>query len=186
MNLTQRYCGVPSNISIQWKRYFHEIHFGKNHFTIRCLFSELIPTGTIILFNSYIIHYLTRKCQQFHRTNSYQIRKQQTLTTSWMNIVLILHSILFLSSLFSHLIGHFMYIEAHETWWALLAIVINCSLNFYIYCLSGKAFRNEIRRFIQRWKIQRTYLNNQYPINKRQHYYFNGKNNRPTFQKRSL
>ncbi|CAF1292746.1 unnamed protein product, partial [Adineta steineri] len=50
------------------------------------------------------------------------------------------------------ILGYFMTIEAHETWWVSLAILINCSLNFYIYCLSGKAFRNEIRRFIHRFE----------------------------------
>jgi hypothetical protein len=71
-----------------------------------------------------------------------------------MNIVLLLHSFLFLSSLLSHIVGHFTVTEAHEAWWVLLAVLMNSSLNFYIYCLSGKAFRNEIRRFIQRFKIQ--------------------------------
>jgi hypothetical protein len=44
--------------------------------------------------------------------------------------------------------------EAHEAWWILLAILMNCSINFYIYCLSGKAFRNEIHRFIHRFKTR--------------------------------
>jgi len=72
-----------------------------------------------------------------------------------MNIVLLLHSSLFLASLLSHIVGHFTVTEAHEAWWVLLAVLMNCSLNFYIYCLSGKAFRNEIRRLIQRFKMQR-------------------------------
>jgi hypothetical protein len=66
-----------------------------------------------------------------------------------MNIIVILHSSLFLSSLFAHVAGHFMTIDAHETWWVSLAVLANCSLNFYIYCLSGKTFRHEVRRFIQ-------------------------------------
>jgi hypothetical protein len=77
---------------------------------------------------------------------------QQRRTTSWMNIVLLLHSFLFLASLLAHIVGHFTVIEAHETSWVLLAVLINNSLNFYIYCLSGKAFRNEIHQFIQRFK----------------------------------
>jgi len=84
----------------------------------------------------------------------YEARKEQLQTTSWMNIVLILHSSLFLASILLHIVGHFIVVEAHETSWVLLAILINCSINFYIYCLSGKAFRNEIRRFIQRLKTR--------------------------------
>ncbi|CAF4165217.1 unnamed protein product [Adineta steineri] len=70
-----------------------------------------------------------------------------------MNIVLILHSSLFLASLLLHITGHFTIIEAHESWWIILSILINCSLNFYVYCLSGTAFRNELRRLIQKCKI---------------------------------
>jgi hypothetical protein len=142
-------CNLNTNVSVEWERYFHEIHFGMNHFTIRCLFSELIPPGAIILFNSYIIHHLIRTHRRLR-----QRHREQSRTTSWMNIVLILHSCLFLASLFSHIVGHFVVDEAHEECWILLAVLINCSLNFYVYCLSGKAFRNEIHRFFQRLKIR--------------------------------
>jgi hypothetical protein len=154
IKITETNCGVSPKASIKWQKYFNDVHLGKNHYTVRCLFSELIPTGAIILFNTYIVHHLFRTYRRFHRTHKHKSRKQRSRTTSWMNIVLVLHSILFLSSLLSHMVGHFMAVEAHETWWAALFILINCSLNFYVYCLSGKAFRNEIRRFIQRFKIQ--------------------------------
>ncbi|CAF3866166.1 unnamed protein product [Adineta steineri] len=151
-NSTKRYCGLHPNASTKWRQFFHEVRFGKNHYTIRCLFSELIPTATIILFNGCIILHLMKTYRRLHRAYGCKPRQKQSRTTSWMNIVLILHSSLFLSSLFAHILGHFMTIEAHETWWVSLAILINCSLNFYIYCLSGKAFRNEIRRFIHRFE----------------------------------
>ena len=147
-------CGVNSNASLQWQIYFHEVHLGRNHFTVRCLFSELIPTGAILLFNFYIIYYIIRIHRHLRQKNVRKPRKEQSRTASWMNIVLILHSLLFLSSLLSHIVGHFFVVEAHETWWVLLTILVNCSLNFYIYCLSGKAFRNEIRRFIQQLKTR--------------------------------
>jgi hypothetical protein len=115
----------------------------------------LIPTGAIILFNSYIVYHIDRTyCRLQQTSGRHKLRKEQSEATSWMNIVLILHSLLFLASLFSHIAGHVTGVEAHETWWVLLAILINCSLNFYIYCLSGKAFRNEIRRFIKRLKTR--------------------------------
>ncbi|CAF1433254.1 unnamed protein product [Rotaria sordida] len=100
----------------------------------------------------YIIYHVVRISRRLHQTNARQPRKEQWRTKLWMNIVLVLHSLLFLSSLLAHIVGHFIPIEAHEAWWVLLAILFNCSLNFYVYCLSGKAFRNEIYLFIQRFK----------------------------------
>ncbi len=150
MGKNMTYCELSSKASIKWKKYFHETRFGMNHFTIRCFFSELFPTGAVILFNIYIIHHLIRAYRRLHQTIAQNQRKEQSRTKSWVNIVLILHSFLFLASLLSHIVGHFTVTEAHEAWWVLLSVLINSSLNFYIYCLSGKAFRNEIRRFIQR------------------------------------
>jgi hypothetical protein len=44
-------------VSIKWEKYFQEIHLGINYATIRCLFSELIGTGTIIiLFENIVDH----------------------------------------------------------------------------------------------------------------------------------
>ena len=145
----EAYCGLPPNASSRWQSYFHEVAFGRNHHTIRCFFSELIPAGAIILINAYIIYDL-RFYRPSHRPSVCKLGRKQSHATSWMNIVLILHSLLFLSSLGFHVVGHAMKTEAHETWWVSLAIVANCSLDFYVYCLSGPAFRNEIRRFIQR------------------------------------
>ena len=147
------YCGLNSNASIKWKRYFHELRFGMNYFTIRCLFSELIPTGATVLFNSYIVYHLIQTWRHLHQSINHESRKEQTRTASWMNIVLILHSSLFLASFLAHITGHFTVREPHEAWWILLTLLINCTLNFYVYCLSGKAFRNEIRRFIRQLKI---------------------------------
>lgn len=140
-------CHLNSNVSIRWQLYFNQFHLGANHFTIRCLFSEIIPTGAVILFNIYILYHIVRTHRFLHRTNSRQPNCQQIQITSWMNVILLLHSSLFLSSLLCHIIGHFLVVEAHEVWWVLLSVLINCSLNFYIYCLSGKAFRSEIHRF---------------------------------------
>jgi hypothetical protein len=146
-DMTTTRCDLNSNASIMWQKYFREIHPGMNHFTIRCLFSELIPTGAVILFNSCIIYYLVRAYRHLHQTNHCI---KQSRTASWMNIVLILHSLLFLTPFLSHATGHYMRIEPHETWWVTLAVLINYSLNFYIYCLSSTAFRREIHRFTRR------------------------------------
>jgi hypothetical protein len=166
VNTTQIYCGVNPNASVKWQNYFHEVQLGMNHFTMRCVFSELIPTGTIILFNSYIIVHIIRTCRRLHQETGHKSDRIQSRITSWMNIVLILHSSLFLGSLCSHIVGHIIAIEAHETGWIVLSVLINCSINFYIYCLSGKAFRNEIRRFIHRLKaaiFNRSPIREQHP-----------------------
>ncbi|UJR32623.1 hypothetical protein I4U23_020083 [Adineta vaga] len=147
-------CVVNLNASKEWQRYFHQLNLGFNHFTIRCLFSELIPTGVIILFNCIINYQLFQTHHRLSKRISHRSYKRQSETRSWMNIVLVLHSLLFLASLFSHIVGHFIAREAHESWWVILSVLINCSLNFYVYCLSGKAFRNEIGRLIQRCQRQ--------------------------------
>jgi hypothetical protein len=145
-NMLKNYCGLNSTASVKWQKYFYDLHFGPNHYTIRCLFSELIPTGAIILCNSYIMSHLVQTSRRFSQTIGNKTPKERQRITSWMNIVLILHSSLFLTSLISHMVGHLMAVEAHETWWVLLAVLGNCSLNFYVYCLSGNAFRQKINR----------------------------------------
>ena len=137
------YCEIDRKASDQWQKYFHEIRFGFNHFTIRCVFSELIPTLITILFNIFIIYYLILTNICLYKLNQYDSTKKQSRTIYWMNIVLTAHSFLFLFSLICHIIGHIIVIESHEAWWVILSILINCSLNFYIYCLSGEAFRNQ-------------------------------------------
>ncbi len=99
------------------------------------------------MFNSYIVYHIVRIYRRLHHTSGHKPHIEQLWTTLWMNIVLVLHSFVFLSSLLSHIVGHFTVIKTHETWGVLLTVLMNSSLNFYIYCLSGKAFRNVIRRF---------------------------------------
>ena len=69
---------------------------------------------------------------------------------SWMNIVLILHSFLFfLSSSVTSLV----YLSTSDmmlAYWMSVVILANCSLNFYIYCLSGGQFRTELKRIAMR------------------------------------
>jgi hypothetical protein len=101
---------------MKWQKYFHEVHLGRNHFTMRCVFSELIATEAIILFNNYVVHHVIRTYRHLHRTSGYKLRKEHFGRASWMNIVLILHSSLFLASLLSHIVGNFIFIEAHKTW----------------------------------------------------------------------
>ncbi len=70
---------------------------------------------------------------------------------SWMNIVLILHSLLFfLSSSITSLV-YFSTSDMILAYWMSVVILANCSLNFYIYCLSGRQFRTEIKRIAKRY-----------------------------------
>jgi hypothetical protein len=36
-------------------------------------------------------------------------------------------------------------------YWMSVIILANCSLNFYVYCLSGRQFRTEIKRIAKRY-----------------------------------
>lgn len=120
-----------------------------NYFTVRCLFSELIPTVIILIFTLCIIHHVVQRIRYASRTGRRRPPRRQTRITTWMSNILILHSSLFLVSLLSHLVGHLMIDQAHEAWWVSLAILISSSLNFYVYFLSGRAFRNEIYRLFR-------------------------------------
>jgi len=68
-----------------------------------------------------------------------------------MNIVLILHSFLFCFSSLTATIVHWSTSDPLLSYWASVVILANCSLNFYVYCLSGKSFRNEIRKLFYRY-----------------------------------
>lgn len=79
-------------------------------------------------------------------TNSNAICKM-----SWMNIVLLLHSLLFfLSSSVASLV-YFSTLDSALAHWVSHVILANCSLNFYVYCLSGRQFRQELRRIARRY-----------------------------------
>jgi hypothetical protein len=71
--------------------------------------------------------------------------------TSWMNIVLILHSFLFCFSSVTATIVHWLTSDFLLSYSTSFVILANCSLNFYVYCLSGKSFRNEIRKLFYRY-----------------------------------
>jgi hypothetical protein len=65
---------------------------------------------------------------------------------SWMNIVLLLHSLLFfLSSSVTSLI-FFSTSDIVLAHWVSVIILANCSLNFYVYCL---IMRTRITKLVQ-------------------------------------
>jgi hypothetical protein len=63
--MSNNYCGLYSKASVEWQKYFYDVHFGLNHCTIHCLVSELIPAGAIFLFNGHIIYYLVQTSHHF-------------------------------------------------------------------------------------------------------------------------
>lgn len=83
-----------------WRNYFTNVDFGLNHTTMRCLFSELIPTEAILVFNGYIIYHLIRAHRPVVSIASDRFRRKYSQITSWMTVVLLFHSTLFLSSLY--------------------------------------------------------------------------------------
>lgn len=96
-----------------------------------------------------------------HRLSSIRLSSFKSSTTpiasvpfskmSWMNIVLILHSLLFfLSSSLTSLV-YFSTSDMMLAYWISVVILANCSLNFYIYCLSGRQFRRELKRIAKRY-----------------------------------
>ncbi|UJR27646.1 hypothetical protein I4U23_008927 [Adineta vaga] len=183
------------HVSSNWQKYFDDLSFGPNYHTIRCLFSEVIPSLLVGIFNIGIItcilcttaHVKRRRRQQQQKHNHtnqlsvsigtgstiklpgsipihlndrhQQYQRQyslkgspQTMTNvpfgkmSWMNIVLILHSLLFfLSSCITSLV-FFSTLDFVLTHWISVIILATSSLNFYVYCLSGRQFRRELKR----------------------------------------
>ena len=98
---------------------------------------------------------------------------------SWMNIVLLLHSLLFfLSSSISSLV-FFSTSDIVLSHWVSVIILANCSLNFYVYCLSGRQFRRELLRIARRYvrHIHKAFVRNRYTHDHRRSPNQNVKNN---------
>ncbi|CAF0891884.1 unnamed protein product [Didymodactylos carnosus] len=184
---TSTHCSFDSNISPKWRAYFQDVSYGFNYYTIRCIFSELIPSIAVTTFNIGIILRISKATCQFKhiikkkrpttttirkntkyvtKTTTTKITTTKTINkrrvevedafsgpkTSWMNIVLILHSCLFFFSSLTHTIVYWCTSNALLSYWVSVIILANCSLNFYVYCLSGKTFRQEIRRLFKRYR----------------------------------
>ncbi|CAF0829562.1 unnamed protein product [Rotaria sp. Silwood1] len=223
------------HLSFMWQNYFDDLSFGFNYHTIRCLFSELIPSLLVALFNIGIIACILRTTAHVRRRQQYnhnsplsmpitigsttkmpassplylydrsqQLQRQSSSRQtslkgstnsntsvpfgkmSWMNIVLLLHSLLFfLSSSITSLIffSTSNLILAH---WVSVIILANCSLNFYVYCLSGRQFRKELKRIAKRYirHISKAVLRNRYSNDRRRSPIQNGQNNihQPVYQ----
>ncbi|UJR21718.1 hypothetical protein I4U23_024795 [Adineta vaga] len=196
-NSTTKCTFDANHTPIKWQTYFTGVSFGFNYHTIRFLFSEIIPSILVGLFNIGIIICIllttahVRRRQEYHHNNmsmslvtgttsklspsniydSNQQRrpsmrrcsfKNPTATTtpitnapfgkmSWMNIILILHSILFFLSFSASSLVHLWTSSIELAYATSIIILASCSLNFYVYCLSGKHFRTELKRIAKRY-----------------------------------
>ena len=210
------------HLSPMWQHYFDDLSFGLNYHTIRCLFSELIPSLLVALFNIGIIACILRTTAHVRRHQKYHHKqlslsiptgsttklppsspihlydrtqqlpaRQSSLQSlpysssnvafgkmSWMNIVLLLHSLLFFFSSSITSIVFFSTSDIVLAHWVSVIILANCSLNFYIYCLSGKQFRRELKRIARRYirHIHKAFIRNRYSHNPNQLPIQKGKN----------
>lgn len=158
-------CGLKETISPSWGSFLLDVGFGLNYTTFRSIFSEIIPSLLVICFNIGIIFRVIQSRLTFaSKNNSGTIRPSSQGSfqckeaggdglmvhnrprTSWMNVVLIIHSCLFFFSSLSATIVHWSTSDVLLSYWISVVILANCSLNFYVYCLSGKSFRREIRK----------------------------------------
>lgn len=159
-------CSLKQSISEFWSSFLIEVRFDFNYTTFRSIFSEIIPSILVIFFNIGIIIRVVQSSLSFSSTSSStsirhnsnaSFRCKETADglivhnrprTSWMNIVLIIHSCLFFFSSLTATIVHWSTSNALLSYWTSVVILANCSLNFYVYCLSGRSFRNEIRKLL--------------------------------------
>lgn len=155
-------CILKKSLSRFWINFLNEVRFGLNYTTLRSIFSEIIPSLFVIYFNIGIIIRVIKSSISFSSTpesnpnprhSSYKRREKldglivhNRPRTSWMNIVLIIHSCLFFFSSLTASIVHWTTSDPLLSHWSSVVILANYSLNFYVYCLSGKSFRNEIRK----------------------------------------
>jgi hypothetical protein len=164
-NSYQMICGLKQSISLSWRSFLLDVRFGLNYTTFRSIFSEIIPSILVIYFNIGIIirviqatlsfssNSSTPNLRQTPHSNSFQNKEgvdglivHNRPRTSWMNIVLIIHSCLFFFSSLTATIVHWSTSDALLSHGISVVILANCSLNFYVYCLSGRSFRNEIKK----------------------------------------
>ena len=159
-------CALARSISPSWASFLIDVGFGFNYTTFRSIFSEIIPSFLVICLNIGLIFRVIQASVSFSshvssssstsstvRHSSFQGKEttdglmvHNRPRTSWMNLVLIMHSCLFFFSSLSATIVHWSTQDVLLSYWTSVAILANYSLNFYVYCLSGKSFRNEIRR----------------------------------------
>jgi hypothetical protein len=162
-------CGLKDSVPLSWTHFLIDVGFGLNYTTLRSIFSEIIPSIFVILFDIGIIVHVIQSTYSISSNgppmsarpsyrNSFQSKEgvdglmvHNRPRTSWMNIVLIIHSFLFCFSSLTASIVHWSTSDVLLSHWTSVVILANCSLNFYVYCLSGRSFRNEIRKLFYRY-----------------------------------
>jgi hypothetical protein len=166
-------CALKETIPMFWRTFLVDVRFGLNYTTLRSIFSEIIPSVLVIIFDTGIIVHVIQSRSSMSLTGAsvsvaigarssyrYSLCGKDPIDglivhnrprISWMNIVLILHSFLFCFSSLTATIVHWSTSNILLSYWSSVVILANASLNFYVYCLSGKSFRNEIRKLFYRY-----------------------------------
>ncbi|CAF1373733.1 unnamed protein product [Adineta steineri] len=165
----QSVCALKESVSSTWRSFLNDVRFGLNYTTLRSIFSEIIPSILVIGFDIGIIAHVVQSASFLSANGastsarpsdrtSFQVKDgvdglmvHNRPRTSWMNIVLIIHSFLFCFSSVTATLVHWSTSDMLLSYWSSVVILINCSLNFYVYCLSGKSFRSEIRKLFYRY-----------------------------------
>lgn len=123
---------------------------------VHCMFLVLVPWLAITIMNSLIIHKVIFKTRiQKHKKNSTKKLERQ------MTITLLVVTISFLVFLIWRCIAQCFWMfhygmDDPKKWYivstvyapARLGVVINASMNFTFYCLSGSFFRKEMKRML--------------------------------------
>ena len=167
-------CALKQSTSNFWRIFLQDVRFGLNYTTLRSIFSEIIPSLFVIILDIGIIIHVIQSGSSISNNKNPSINSRSSYRssflsketganglivhnrprTSWMNLVLIIHSCLFCFSSLTATIVHWTTSDVLLSYWSSVVILANCSLNFYVYCLSGKSFRNEIRKlFYQYFQI---------------------------------
>ncbi|XP_052796146.1 FMRFamide receptor-like [Mya arenaria] len=122
-------------------------------FWIHCMILVLVPWATIFTLNMLIIHRVTSMNRQMDSkrgsSGKDKTRKSEAqltrllLTITFTFLVLIAFQCITQCFFMLKAGNHRIVAEAFSI--AQLGIVINSSINFFLYCLSGKRFRKELR-----------------------------------------
>lgn len=163
-------CGLKQSISSSWQSFLIDVRFGFNYTTLRSIFSELIPSIFVLIFDIGIISHVIQSNWTMSMNspstssrpsfrNSFQSKEiplngmivYNRPRTSWMNIALIIHSVLFCFSSLTSTMIHWTTSNVLFSYWSSVLILGNSAFYFYIYCLTGKSFRNEIRKIFYRY-----------------------------------
>ena len=125
------------------------------HFLASTIINTLIPMASLVVLNGAIIATITRNSRQLQEVVGCDSHRRKNMTNILFSIVtcfIIFH--------LPRVIYKSLYYFGNSDdafrrkWWFIvpikkLTLMMNSSINFVIYCLLGKTFRNELYRFLR-------------------------------------